>query len=1202
MVSEFFVKLPFRVMERDLAKSLTGKTVWGDLEISAEEYEQLKYRIRKKIGGSEDEFWKFLHDYPVSFVTFLVFLVRYQYDVNFWGLLRNELEVSFPVVKEAEIGKLARTMFTTYKFDFSDALGDKRVNLGPILLEAGLPPESCMDDLFYILKYDRQTAFDPQLLIDDLIEMRSYQIRKPMIRFLERFRNDRAIEYVVNVHEAILCVDQHMALDSDYVDRYLTWKENEHTKSGVAARKKQEFQTRPYLWFENGSRGLCLVLPRTVLKDEWIEDVQWRVSIGKTVAATKNMAVFGDEGMRYVESISVPVGPAPKYLIELLDNEGLEGAALQKWEIDGIGADDAIWFNQNGRMVRAASLPAPYGILVMGERATIRKTEQVEITNRSYPTDRRGYTVSEIIPCGSGAALEILTKAGTVTLGVKPQLRMYFEGPTLFSVPCDEQPVFTGIPELIIETDEDADVTGLEVRIGKANMPVERLPGNGRTVLRLNEILRERETAYGTFSVRLYQQNHFLKQAEFFYVPPFETDYCPLLSWPRKGERKRPSFTVQRREDWMLEFQGCVVRTDPERYLVECPAGIGEISVLLRSLNEDAPFSMTIRLPVNPVALTVTDGTGEAVRTAGELTRRVGMQEWNDTPLWLSAAFYGEFQRRSYSVKLRTVNGIEQSERLPMSYSHYGNMDLSVFRDTLRNCPLPAQLELWCEAEENSAIPVLILHDDVQLRDRPRYVSEGFLELQGDYRGNDFVLRRFGAESAELRLSESEYRETHGYGLTRLACGTLPEGIYVMETEQPRAVFEFEEAAAAIPTNGNSTFLICGETDEDTFSGWLDRLIADILQSGISGSLRDSGSPAALTQIETMEIKSLREADCEKLIALACFAVSPCSDEKKRDIIACMDAISEKLLTGALRAELIRCMEWIDCPEGVFELCLERYQLLLFQTLGENSGRIAEKLDSRSPELAMLIRMRADEPMRSTIRREKYLELIGRESLLSMISVPGVQDRKRVIEEQRRFLREESGSQVQITLNKDISGNMEPLQQMIEFRKNQIVFNTDKRPDEGVYFDHIRYVDQYINWYILSFTKDGEMKKDISDRMVRLVTDYGKHIVSGLREAKNDTVWGGMVRTYEKALRARYEKDPLSDLKHPIPARYFFLLGIAALLAQLPGAEGLPAWNVRSAEQYVRGALAISPRIGKRDILMAQTYIYLSRKEKQLCR
>ena len=162
--------------------------------------------------------------YPCSVTTFLIFLVRYEYNVNFWGLIGQELNISINGPVEAEMGHCARRMFRKYGFDYSDVKDERRINLEPILYEAGSPPDSSLDDRFYVLKYDTYSVFDPQLNIEDLVAMRSYKIRKPMLRFFKRFRDDRAVEFVLEVHDAMLAVDQNMSGESHYIDNYSEWK------------------------------------------------------------------------------------------------------------------------------------------------------------------------------------------------------------------------------------------------------------------------------------------------------------------------------------------------------------------------------------------------------------------------------------------------------------------------------------------------------------------------------------------------------------------------------------------------------------------------------------------------------------------------------------------------------------------------------------------------------------------------------------------------------------------------------------------------------------------------------------------------------------------------------------------------------------------------------------------------------------------
>src|SRR5574344_274628 len=111
-------------------------------------------------------------------------------------------------------------MFGKYSMDYSEAKEEARKNIAPIMYEACIPPDSSLEDLFYVLSYDAYRAFDPQLIIDDLIDMRSYAIRKPFLRFLSRFKSDRAIDYLLEVYDAIISAEQRNSIHSRYTDSY----------------------------------------------------------------------------------------------------------------------------------------------------------------------------------------------------------------------------------------------------------------------------------------------------------------------------------------------------------------------------------------------------------------------------------------------------------------------------------------------------------------------------------------------------------------------------------------------------------------------------------------------------------------------------------------------------------------------------------------------------------------------------------------------------------------------------------------------------------------------------------------------------------------------------------------------------------------------------------------------------------------------
>lgn len=141
-------------IEKSIIAEIKGKELWGDIALSENEYEILKARIRTLLENKAVDIRYICDHYPCSLTTFLIFLVRYEYNVNFWGLIGQELNIPINNSAETEMGQCARNMFRKYGFDFSDVKDERRVNLEPILYEAGRPPESSLDDLFYILKYD----------------------------------------------------------------------------------------------------------------------------------------------------------------------------------------------------------------------------------------------------------------------------------------------------------------------------------------------------------------------------------------------------------------------------------------------------------------------------------------------------------------------------------------------------------------------------------------------------------------------------------------------------------------------------------------------------------------------------------------------------------------------------------------------------------------------------------------------------------------------------------------------------------------------------------------------------------------------------------------------------------------------------------------------------------------------------------------
>ena len=275
---------------------------------------------------------------------------------------------------------------------------------------------------------------------------------------------------------------------------------------------------------------------------------------------------------------------------------------------------------------------------------------------------------------------------------------------------------------------------------------------------------------------------------------------------------------------------------------------------------------------------------------------------------------------------------------------------------------------------------------------------------------------------------------------------------------------------------------------------------------------------------------------------------------------------------------------------------------LLFERGSEDSKVLAEKLENNSTELSMLLLMGIEESVWNTIRRDKYRDLIGKEAIRCMLSVPGEDNPAVIAMEQKKFLREYSPCKVRINLTKEISGDMEPLMAMLEITWKSVVFNIAKKPDYGIYFDRIRYVDQYVNWYTANHDKKGDMLPWKRELMKAMVQAGCTNILKSFQEFGKDGFFGQMMTNYNKALRERFKGDPFANMNANNYQRYFYLQGLAAFLVMLPPEYRKYGWPVRAGEQFMADAVRVAPRIARRDLVMAATYIYLVRKEEKLCR
>lgn len=1174
---------------------------WGNLQLSQEEFEALGDCIRNSFSSTGVNVEVLYKNYPHCITTYMVFFAVYKYDANFWGALAEDLNTSIPQPQQDGLGTCARRMFAKYKMDFSDSKDEARVNIAPIIYEACIPPDSSLEDLFYILSYDTYSAFDPQLIIDDLIDMRSYAIRKPLLRFLTRFKSDRAVDYILEVYDAIISAEQKNSIHSRYTDSYYEWKLTEKSRQGVSSRKEKEHQTRPYLFFDEGRKGLSIMLPRMIVESEWIDTAKWIVSAPDGFCRTVECKVFGDEGRRFTDVLSVSVPAAQQYTIKLQDSELFDDKPMTQWDIPGIPSDKPVWFNSNGRQVNANYILSPYGIMIFHSSIDFSELNEVGIEEQYYPYKTESYRIVSVTPLGNDAHLRFDCHGKSIELLSRPQINLKLHGKHLFNV--EDLNLFTEIPQLIIETEGSVNRDALELHVGNSVCSV--VLSEDCTTIDLVKSTHGELKSYGTYSIRLYQYGRFLKQIEFNYVPSIGTNYSPTLYWPanRTARNTRNILRFKRLKEWELSFEGCNVNFDEETCIVDVPSSVGAIPVSLQSLSEDFTFRCSFDLPVYPFEYDILSLKGETVEKTSKLYR-TDLKSLTDEELWFSLRTYGSYAEKGYSLALKTINGLDQIEDVKLNNKGSGNLNLSAFYDTIRNSPLPLEIVLICENKQDEGIPVIYISEVNSFTSPVRLNKKGdYVVLDAADDGKDIDVLRFGFNKQSFHLTYERSKlsntgESRGYPLPE----RLVEGFYMVSGDKNEAFFDIDDDVFSFDQGNGLLYVRCHREDDHirTSKHLLDLVLKDVLNKKTAEELKKTKAFEILTdplKLRYFEIVQLDDFDIERLVAIAYIANEKIEKNKKKLLELLMRRISVSLMERGDRYRIIELLSVLETPQEVFDTCLKEYSLLLFYSDNPDRQILAGKVEKYSPELSMVLMMSTDGSIRDCMWKEKYIDLIGKDAIKHMLYVPKYDDTIDPVTEQKRFIREEPENYVSVRVDDQIAGNLNAIQGMITFDKwGAPKFDVTRKPDYGLYFHRIKYVDQYVNWYKNTHDRNGEIYLEIRSMMDSAVEEYGEKILDCIKDLNKHVDWKWLSKPYLEAVGQR--TDPSASKSSY--GWFFYLQGVAAFLTRLPIDRKYDDKR-KIGIKFMSEASVIAPKLSQRDILMAQVYIYLKRKEESLC-
>ena len=98
-----FAEQKLKTTESVLQKKIGGVDLWGDIELKRDDYDSLIKLIADYVKCQPTRIGFLCERYPVCVTTIAVFLIRYEFNYNFWTLLAERFTVENTPVFESTL-------------------------------------------------------------------------------------------------------------------------------------------------------------------------------------------------------------------------------------------------------------------------------------------------------------------------------------------------------------------------------------------------------------------------------------------------------------------------------------------------------------------------------------------------------------------------------------------------------------------------------------------------------------------------------------------------------------------------------------------------------------------------------------------------------------------------------------------------------------------------------------------------------------------------------------------------------------------------------------------------------------------------------------------------------------------------------------------------------------------------------------------
>ncbi|QAT42688.1 hypothetical protein [Aminipila luticellarii] len=344
-------------IEENLSNLIKDCSMWSDLNVSFEEYDILNQKIQEAMRIKPD-IGQMQKRYPLVHMTHAVYVIlyeEYQEEEDFWKVYGDKLGADLSQNEKTVLAKnweLILEQLGLVKKSPEISCAEEL----PLLSQIGIP-NSELEDLFDAVKYrDTQEEFQPQVLMEQWMECRSYAVGAATRAYI-KWHPEKAAQFLCRVNE-LIHTDQAKAsslkLDERIWHKFSQWLEKEKYRGRKPPRSSEN--PSPYLIYDSNQNQFHMVLPPYSVKNEYADSVNCMIIDNDYNRYHGRSRIFSDGSRRYTKEQRVPVKAARSYILHWYEDTDESNSVLEKRITGPFGYGAAI-FDLKGRPVQEVFSP-----------------------------------------------------------------------------------------------------------------------------------------------------------------------------------------------------------------------------------------------------------------------------------------------------------------------------------------------------------------------------------------------------------------------------------------------------------------------------------------------------------------------------------------------------------------------------------------------------------------------------------------------------------------------------------------------------------------------------------------------------------------------------------------------------------------------------------------------------------------------------